>query len=149
MPANTNPIFTVTPNIGGSIIGANANTKSDGAGTVGTDMMKVFTSGTNGSYVSRIRFNPYATAAATATAATVLRIYYSTVGSSTTTSADTRLIHEIAAAAQTADQTTTATFYIEVPLGFAMPASSFLHVSSHVVNNANTGWQAVCFGGDY
>lgn len=149
MPANTSPIFTLTPNIGVNVIGVSANVKSDGAGTVATDMMKVFTAGTNGSYVSRIRFNPFASSAATATAATVIRIYYSTVGSSTTTSADTHLIYEFAAAQQTADQTTTATFYIEVPLGFAMPASSFLHCSSHIVNNASTGWQAVCFGGDY
>jgi hypothetical protein len=149
MAANTNPIFTLTPNIGVAQIGATANVKSDGAGTIGTDMMKAFTAGSAGSYVSRIRFNPWASTAATVTVATVIRVFYSTLTSGTSASTNTYLLYEFAAAAQTADQTVTATFYIEVPLGFAMPTGSFLHCSSHIINNSSTGWVGIVFGGDY
>ena len=49
MPANTTPIFTLTPNIGkGSV--STANTNRDGTGTIAT----IFTAGANGSKISEI-----------------------------------------------------------------------------------------------
>ena len=152
MAQNTSPIFVLTPSIGTPVTftsSTTANTKSDGTGTIGTDILKAFTAGSNGSYVSSVRFSPAASAAATATAATTLRVFLSNKTSGSTTNADTWLFQEIAAAAQTADQTTTATYYLEVPINRIIPASYTILVSSHIALNANTMWQAIVFGGDY
>lgn len=144
------PIYSRLGQINGVVVGDTANAKSNGSGTIGTDMQLAFVAdGTYGGWVSRIRFSPQSNNAATATAATVLRTYISTQTSGATSPADTWLIQEVAAPAQTADQTTTATNFIEVPLNFALPPSGAILVSSHVVNNANTGWTATVFGGKY
>src|SRR5438105_3267686 len=100
MPANTNPLFSITPNIGTVLLGTtSAQVKSDGtsAGT-GTDLMySAFASGTNGSYVQKVRFNCVANAV-TNSVATVLRIYLTTVSTTVgsaagaTTSANTFLL---------------------------------------------------------
>jgi hypothetical protein len=151
MAQNTSPIFVLTPNIGTATITSSttANTKSDGTGTIGTDILKAFTAGSNGAYVSSIRFNPNASSASTATAATTLRVFISNKTSGGTTNTDTWLFQEIAAAAQTADVSTTATYYLEIPINRIIPASYTILVSTHVAANANTTWQAVVFGGDY
>jgi len=149
MAANTAPCFPLTPNIGAAILGATANVKSDGVGTIATDIMKIITGGTNGTWVKAVRLSPFASAAATATAATVLRLFISTKTSGATTSADTFLFQETAAAAQTADQTTTSTFYFEIPFGLWLPASYTILGSSHIINNANTGWMAIGIGEDF
>ncbi len=145
MAANTSPICVLTPNIGKIAFGATALTKSDGASVTGiaTDIFKAFTAGSNGSYVERIRLSPVGTTAATATTPTVHRIYLSTVTSGITANTDTILIQEVGAAAQTADHSTTATFFFEIPLNWT------ILVSTHVVNAANTNWEAVVFGADF
>lgn len=149
MPANTSPIFTLTPNIGNAKITA-ANTNGAGTGTVATDIFKAFTAGTNGSFVNRIRFSPCATAAGTATTATVGRVFYSTVGSGATTGGtDTWLVGEITLASVTADSSSAPNNPIELMLNFAIPASSFIHVTNHAAPAANTFWIATVVGGDY
>jgi hypothetical protein len=146
MPANTSPIFTLTPNVG--VIGVTAaNTKSDGTGTVATDIFKAFTAGTNGSMVYKVRFSPTASAAATATTATVGRVFYSTVGSGAT--ANTWLLAEVTLPTVTADSSTAPTNSIEVALNIAIPTGSFIHVTNHAAPAASTLWQIEVFGGDY
>ena len=76
MAANTSPIYSLTPNISGAEI-TTANTNSDGTGTIGNNIFKVYTAGTNGSYVSVIRWSAVATVATTATTATVGRLFIS------------------------------------------------------------------------
>ena len=151
MAANTAPIFTETPVVGAGIWTASstANTSSTGSGTVGTSMVKLFTSGADGSFINRIRLSPAASTAATATTATVARFYISTVTSGATAATDTFLFSEIALAAQTADQTTTGTNYFEVPCGFYIPTGYFVHMSMHHAAAANTQWTALVFGGNY
>ena len=151
MVANVQPIYTLTPNVGLQVWlpATTANTKSDGAGTVGTDMLKLITAGANGSLINKIRFMPCASAAATATTATVARVYVSSVGSGSTTNADTKMIAEIALPAQTADQTTTATNQVDVPIGVPIKSGQYIHVSMHHAAAANTSWSIVGFGGDY
>ncbi len=149
MPANTNPIFVLSPAIG-SVVPTAANVKSDGAGTIGTDIFKAFTAdATNGSFVSMIRLSPFASVAATATTATTLRIFISSATSGAVTSANAWLFQEISAAAQTAAHSTNATFFIEVPVNRILPASYTILVTTHVVSAANTGWQATVFAGNY
>lgn len=151
MAANTTPIFPLTPQVAGIVFGGNALTKSDGSAVtgIGTDIYKVFTAGANGSFVERIRLSPVGTTAATATSATVLRVYVSSKTSGNTANTDTWLIYEIGAAAQTADHSTNATFYFDIPLNIKLPASYTILVSSHVANAANTNWEAVVFAMDY
>jgi hypothetical protein len=149
---NTSPIFTLVPAIGSATIlpATTANTKSDGTGTIGTDILKAFTAdATNGSYVSSVRFSPNASAAATTTTATTLRVFISSVTSGATTNLNTWLFAEVSAAAQTADHSTNATFPIEIPINRILPASYTILVSTHVVPAANTSWQAIVFAGNY
>lgn len=150
MPANINPIYSKIAVISGIEVGSAANTRSDGSGTINTDIFRVFMAdSTNGSWVSRLRLQPTARVAATATAATVFRVYISSQQSGAVLPGNCWPFQEIAAPSVTADQTTTATNPIEVPLNFALPPSYTILVSSHVVNNANTSWTATVFGGNY
>lgn len=150
MPANTSPIFTLTPNVGKANITA-ANTSSSGTGNITTPTIFVaFTAGANGSFVSRLRFNVVATTAGTATTATVGRVYLSTISSGATTGGtDTWLLGEVTLPSVTADSSSAPTNPIEVMLNFAIPSGSTILVSTHAAPAANTSVQATCFGGDY
>lgn len=150
MPANTSPIFSLTPNVGHTTI-PNANTNSDGTGNLTTSITiyKAFTAGSNGSWVSKVRLSVTGTTAGTASAATVVRVYYSTISSGATTSADTKLLQEVALPSVTADSATVPTNPTDIPLNIAIPTGSYIHVSSHAAPASNTQFEAVCFGGDY
>jgi hypothetical protein len=151
MAANTAPIFTDLPLLGRAVWlpATTANTKSDGTGTIGTDMLLLVTAGTDGSFLNRVRLTPSASVAATATTASIHRLYLSTAASGATTSATTTLIAEYAAPAQTTDQTTVSVQPIDVPLGFYIPSGIQLLWSMHHAAAANTAWHAVAFAGSY
>jgi hypothetical protein len=149
MPANTAPIYTLTPNIGKTTITqTSANTSSAGGGTVGTDIFKAFTAGANGSFLRKVRFLSVATAP-TSSVATTLRVFISTVGSGATTAADTFLLAEISVGVIASDAATAATNFYEYTHNDIVPAGSFIHVAQHVAQTANQNWIAVAFGGDY
>ena len=153
MPANTSPIFTLTPNVGRARITTTyAQVKSDGtsAGSVNDFVVKVFTAGANGSYVDKIRFYTVASAAATTGVATTLRAYLSTIASpGATSTADTFLIGEVSAPAISSSHSTNATNYYEIILNMAIPTGTYIHVSQHVAQTTNQAWNAICIGGDY
>jgi len=145
MPANTSPIFTVTPDVqsvaqnnSGLVVGPTANTALDGSGT----LYKLFTAGANGSYVQKIRFRPVGSPAAT-----VCRVF---VSSSTTTSAtNTWLYDEITLPATTLSQTAASSVF-ELPLNFALNANYLLYVTFGTsTGSAGTGYSVVCVAGDY
>ncbi len=150
MAANTSPIFSLTPNVGGVAITA-ALTKSDGtASAIGTDIFKAFTAGANGSWVSKVRITLCATTAGTATTATVARIYASSRTSGATVGGtDTFQIGEITLASQTADSTSAAAFPYDLSLNFALTAAWTILVSTHAAPASNTVIEAVVFGGDF
>ena len=149
MPANTSPIFTLTPNVGTVAVTA-ALTKSDGTGTIATDIFKALTSGASGSWISRVRWLPVATSAGTTTTATVGRVYISTQTSGATTGGtDTFLLGEMALNAVSADNTTQPINPIELMLNIAIPTGRTILVSTHHAPAANTSWQAIVIGGDY
>ena len=158
MPANTTPIFSLTPNIGTVLIGTtSAQVKSDGtsAGT-GTDLMySAFASGTNGSFVQRVRFNCVASAAAVNSVATTLRVYLTTVNTAVgsaagaTTNANTFLLAEISVPIISASNSTNATNYYEVPLNIAIPTGRWIYVSQHIAQTSNQAWNVKVIGGDY
>lgn len=151
MAANVAPIFTATPNIGVTRITAQQATsgRSDGNGTIATDIFLAFTPGSNGSYVREVRIKPAATAAATATTATSIRIYLSTQSAGSTTSANTKLIGEVAIPTISAASTTVPSPDFTFPLNFAIPSTLFILVGSGATIAANTEHQVVTIGGDY
>lgn len=151
MPANTQPIYTLTPKLGSAtwLAGTTANVKSDGAGTIATDILLVMTAGSAGSFLNRVRLSAAGTTASTSTTATVGRLFLSTQSAGATTSTNTKLIAEIALASQTTDQPTVAIPFVEIPLGFYIPSTQSLLFSMHHAAAANTLWHAVCFYGDY
>lgn len=154
MAANTAPIFGLTPNLGrATIVQGSAQIKSNGtsAGSAGADIMyKVFTSGANGSYLDRVRFQSVATAATTGVA-TTLRVYISTVSApgATVGGTDTWILGEVSAPAVPSANSTNATNYYDVVLEMIIPTGFYIHVSQHVAQTANQNWQAIAIGSDY
>jgi hypothetical protein len=153
MPANTAPIFTLTPNIGRvQIPTTNAQIKSDGtsAGTTTDVVYKAFTSGANGSFVDKVRFSIVATAAVTSVAC-VLRVYLSSVAApgATIGGTDTWLVGEVSVPAIAAASTTVATGQYDVQLNLVVPTGLYLHVSQSIAQTTNSFWQAMAMGGDY
>ena len=158
MPANTSPLFSLTPNVGTVLLGTtSAQVKSDGtsAGS-GTDLMySTFASGANGSFLQRIRFNSVASAANTTGVATTLRVYISSVSTSVgsaagaTTSANTFLLAEVSVPAIASSHSTNATNFYEIPLNIAVQTGRWILVSQHVAQTTNQAWNCKAFGGDY
>jgi hypothetical protein len=150
MAANTSPIYSLTPNIGDTnILTTSTMTRSDGVGTIGTNLFLVFTAGLDGSFVQRVRFIPVSSAAAVNSVATTLRVFLSSLNVGTTTTSDTFLIAEISVPAiSTANATSAATYY-EIPLNIAVPTGHYILVSQHVAQTTNQNWQAMVFGGNY
>lgn len=158
MPANTQFIVPVTPNVGiTKLATTSAVPISDGSSTGATTqlMYSAFASGANGSFVQRVRFSTVASAAATNSVATTLRVFISTVSTTVgnaagaTTSANTQLLAEISVPLISSAHSTNATNYYEVPLNIAIPASRWIYVAQHVAQTTNQQWQATVFGGDY
>lgn len=149
MPANTDPIFTRVGHIDSITVTA-ANTKSDGAGTIATDIFKAFTAdATNGSFLQRVRWIPTGTTANTNTTATVARIFVSSITSGATTAANTFLIAEVTLPVIQADSSTLGAAYFDIVLGIPLNPGWTVLVTNHAAPAANTAWRAVVIGGDY
>lgn len=141
MPANTIPIFTLTPNIAfANLLAANANTAMDGTGTVST----VFTAGSFGSMVNSIIVKPGTTTATSA--AGTLRIWINN-GGVTSTATNNTLVREYVLTANTASATS-ATLNYEFPLNIQLPAG-YKIICTVATMAANTSWQFTCLGADY
>lgn len=126
-----------------------ANVKSDGAGTIGTDIFLCFTAdATNGSLVEYVRFTPTATTATTTTA-TVGRVFVSSATSGAITSATTTCVGEVALPASAAANATTAVNVIDVPLNIRLPPGWTILVTNHSAPAANSAWKAITVSGDY
>lgn len=141
MPANTSPIFTLTPNIGfANLLAASANTALDGTGTVST----VFTAGSFGSMVNSIIVKSGTTTATSA--AGTMRIWINN-GSSNAVTTNNSLIREFILTANTASATA-ATLNYEFPLNIQLPAGYKINVTVATMA-ASTSWQFTCQGADY
>ena len=138
MPANTSPIFSIAGEAQWSseaITAANTTTDL----TSGT-IYAIFTGGTNGSYIQRIRFRHLGT-----NVATVARVWINN-GSTTGTVANNTLWDEITLAANTLSQVAAAINY-ELPFGFALPAGYVIYVTLGTAVAA--GFKVTIIGGDY
>jgi hypothetical protein len=149
MAANTDPIYTRTPDIQlhGAVIGSTQNTATDGTGSA---MYLVFTAdATEGGFVHKVIFKPISTIAATC-----IRVWFcSATGAftpgTTNTAANTTMLAEVSAAAFTASNTLAAPVY-EVGLNFPMPASTKILVSFGTSTGAGTtGFNPLVIGGKY
>ena len=152
MPANINPIYSLTPNVGTVKITQNsALVRSDGsaANAIGTDQFLAFTSGANGSFIQRVRFNVVASSAAVNSVATTLRVFLSSINTGTPTAANTYLLAEISVPIISAANSTGASSYYEIPFNIAIPTGHYILVSQHLAQTANQSWQAIVFGGNY
>jgi hypothetical protein len=137
MPANTAPIFTLTPRTSwGTTAITTANTAKDGTGTV----LSIFTAGSNGSYVQRVRFRPSGTSVQT-----VARLFINN-GSTNATAANNILFDEITLSAITLSETSAQPSF-EIPMNFALPAGYVLNVT--IGTTVAAGWYVSAIGGDY
>lgn len=145
MAANTSPIYSIVGavdsvafNNAGLVVGPTANTALDGSGT----LIKLFTAGTNGSYVQKIRFRPVGSPAAT-----VARIFISS--SSSTSATNSWLYDEITLPAVTLSQTAASSVF-ELPENFALDPNFLLYVTFGTsTGSAGTGYSVVTIAGDY
>jgi len=137
MPANTSPIFSLTPKTSwGTTAITTANTAKDGTGTV----LTVYTAGANGSYVQRVRFRPSGTAVQT-----VARLFINN-GSTNATAANNILFDEITLSAITLSETAAQPSF-EIPMNFALPAGYVLNIT--IGTSVAAGWYVSAIGGDY
>lgn len=135
MPANTSPIFPLTPDIAWGTV-ATANTAKDGTGTVVT----VFTAGANGSRVDYLKVRALGT-----NVATVLRVFVNN-GGSNATAANNSLIVDQTIAATTNSETAQLVDNI-VQLDLSLPAGYKINVT--IGTTVAAGLQVTAVGGDY
>jgi hypothetical protein len=137
MPANTSPIFSLTPvTQWGATAISTANTAKDGTGTV----LLVLTAGANGAYVQRVRFRPSGTSVQT-----VARLFINN-GSTNATAANNILFDEITLSAITISETAAQPSF-EIPMNFALPAGYKLNIT--IGTTVAAGWYVSAIGGDY
>ena len=139
MPANTAPIFTITPNASTSTIAA-ANTARDGSGTLVT----AFTAGTNGSRLDFITFTS-SQATAGASSARVQRVFLTDASGS-----NPRLISEVVLSAVTASTTAIgATSTITFTNGLILKSGQIVKVSQSIYASAADNTDVLARGGDF
>jgi hypothetical protein len=150
MPANTDPIYGLTPNIGNgtanAIIGSSANTATDGTGA---NMYQIFAAGANGAYVYKVKLKAVST-----TAATVARLWFlndtgTFTAGTTNTAAKTLMIDEVSTVAFTASNTVASPCY-EIPVNMPIPANTKLLMSFGTSTGAaTTGFNPLTVAMDY
>lgn len=136
MPANTAPIFPLTPQVNWTTL-TTANTATDGTGTVST----IFTATTDGSRVDYIRCVSRGT-----NVATVLRIFINN-GSTNATATNNTLFHEQSLPATTASNTVEAGGEMDIPLNISLPNTYRINVT--IGTTVATGWGVTAVGGNY
>lgn len=144
MPANTDPIYTLSGEVanngttGMSQLVLNAANDYTG---IDADVALVFTAdATNGSYIQRLRFKAGGT-----NVATVARIYLNN-GSTPGTATNNAFYGEVTLPATTASATV-ATADIDYPMNFALPAGFRVYVGYATATAA--GWACIGIGGNY
>lgn len=141
MPANTSPIFTLTP----AVEWTTAMTAANTGNVSGTTSYLVFSASSNGAYVQKIRFRHLPSA--TNNAATAARVWIGN-GNAITAIGNATLFDEITIATNTLNQAAASINY-ELPLNIALPPFYTIYVTLGVAPTANSFIQAVVIGGDY
>lgn len=137
MPANTNPVFVLTPKISWGTV-STANTGKDGTGTVVT----VFTAGANGGRVEKIRFLHLGT-----NVQTVARVFVNNNGANSTP-ANNSLIAECSIVSNTLSEVQEqVAAEIIFDGGLILPANYKLNIT--IGTTVAAGIQITAFGGDF
>lgn len=135
MPANTSPIFPLTPNVSWVPL-ATANTAKDGTGTAPV----LFTAGANGSRLDTVKVKAKGT-----NVATVLRLFLNN-GSDPATAGNNTLYMESTIAATTLSEVALLA-ETELALDLALPAGYKILVT--IGTTVAAGLQVTAVGGDY
>lgn len=143
MPANFNPIFTLTPDVstnnGTSFSSALTTAAADYTG-VSTNYGLVHTAGANGSYVKRLRFKAIGT-----NVASVARIFINN-GGVNTTATNNDFYGELSLPATTATNTA-ATVDLDYPMEFQLPPGFRIFVG--LGTTVAAGWDCIAIAGQY
>ena len=148
---NTQPIYTAHPDVqnAGALIAAVNAVLYNAAGTIGTDIYKIFTAdATNGGFVQRVRIQ-YVANATTASNACVMRLFISSKTSGATTDADTVFYESVTIPATGTLTTTAGNSFYDVMFNFALPASYTILAKITVAQPASCGFVALAIGGNY
>jgi len=145
MAANTSPIYTNVPNVSWAKVSA-ADSSTDGTDA---DVVLVFTAdATDGSFVTRLVFQPRSTSGSTTTSAAAGRIYINN-GATVGTGTNNVLFKEILLPATAVNTGATApAMGYEVSLNMQLPPSYRIYVGVTAVA-ANTNWDVCAVGGNY
>lgn len=135
MAANVAPIYVLAPQLEWGTV-ATANTAKDGTGT----MVTVFTGGTNGSFLEKLRIRPVGT-----NIASVLRIFFNN-GSTNATAANNSYYTDVGLPATTNIETTAVTD-LTLPMGFLIPAGYKVNVT--LGTTVAGGYAVTGIGGSY
>lgn len=136
MPANTNPIFPLTPQIGAATL-TTANTATDGTGTVST----LITATVDGTRVDYIKARALGT-----NVTTVLRVFLNN-GGVNTTATNNMLWAEQTLPATTASNSVDIGPDIVIPINLSLPNGWKINV---VIGTAvSAGWRVTAVGGNY
>jgi hypothetical protein len=146
MPANTNPIYALTPNIGMSpgITAALNATGGLTTGTVGTNVFLIFTAGANGSWVKQAICKPGTGAN---TAATVMRLWKNNGGAIGTRSTSV-LMKEMGIPATTTSATLPQPDFV-LPLNLRLKSGDLLYVTFGTAPGGSGDFDVSCEGADY
>ena len=142
MPANTQPIFSIQGETQWSTLMNAANTGN----VTGSTSYLVFTAGTNGSFVQKIRFRHVPPSGNTA--ATVARVWINN-GQDVTVASNSTLFDEITIASNTTFSQVASTPFYEIPFNFALPANYRIYVTLGTAPTTGANIQATVIGGDY
>lgn len=144
MAANTNPIYTISPDVSSNGTTGMATTMTTATGDytgVSANHVLAFTAdATNGGYVYKIRFQAIGT-----NTASVARIYINN-GSTNTTASNNSFYGQISLPATTAINTA-ATVEIDYPLNIALNPGFRIYVG--LGTTVAAGWVPVVIGGKY
>jgi len=146
MPANTTPVFPITPKVSFTGNITTANTAKDGTGTVNL----LYTAGSNGSRIDQIKVRAKGT-----NVATVMRFFVNN-GSDPTVAANNTLVHEKTIPATTLSETSELADVdvtiakdagkVACPIPY-LPAGYRLYVT--IGTTIAAGVQVTCWGGDF
>jgi hypothetical protein len=142
MAANTQPIFSIQGETQWSTLMNAANTGN----VTGSTSYLVFTAGTNGSFVQKIRFRHVPPSGNTA--ATVARVWINN-GQDVTVASNSTLFDEITIASNTTFSQVASTPFYEIPFNFALPANYRIYVTLGTAPTTGANIQATVIGGDY
>jgi hypothetical protein len=142
MAANTQPIFSIQGEAQWSTLMNAANTGN----VTGSTSYLVFTAGTNGSFVQKIRFRHVPPSGNTA--ATVARVWINN-GNDVTVASNSTLFDEITIASNTTFSQVASTPFYEIPLNFAIPTNYRIYVTLGTSPTTGANIQATVIGGDY